>query len=138
MPKFSTISQQKLFTCHQDLQVLFREVIKYYDCTVLEGFRNEADQNKAVAEGHSKLKWPNGKHNKSPSCAVDVIPYPINWKDEDRHRVFAGFVLGIAAMLKEQGKITHAIRWGGSWNGFDTLNKPGMLNDLVHFEVVEG
>lgn len=136
MPKFSAASQQKLFTCHQDLQVLFREVIKHFDCTILEGYRNEEDQNKAFSTGHSKLKWPNGKHNSNPSTAVDVTPYPINFNDEKLSLWFGGYVLGIAEMLKSQGKITHSIRWGGAWNGLGMLNAPHMLNDLVHFELV--
>jgi len=28
---------------------------------------------------------------------------------------FGGFVLGIASMLKEQGKIKSEIEWGGHW-----------------------
>ena len=136
MPKFSTKSLNQLFTCHQDLQTLFNEVIKTFDCTVLEGFRNEENQNRAFANGNSKLKWPNGNHNKSPSVAVDVIPYPVDWNDEKRHHFFAGFVMATAMRLKEQGKMTHDVRWGGSWNGFDKLNKSGMLNDLVHFELL--
>ena len=39
------------------------------------GHRNKEDQNKAFAEGKSKLKWPKGKHNKLPSQAVDAAPY---------------------------------------------------------------
>ena len=46
MPKFSQDSFSKLSTCHPDLQVLFYEVIKYYDCTILEGYRNQVDQDK--------------------------------------------------------------------------------------------
>ena len=54
MPSFGKQSQANLATCHPDLQTLFREVIKYFDCTIIEGFRNEADQNKAFAAGNSK------------------------------------------------------------------------------------
>ncbi|HHF7341069.1 TPA: hypothetical protein ACPSKZ_000664 [Legionella anisa] len=137
MPKFSQSSFSKLSTCHPDLQALFFEVIKHYDCTILEGYRNKEDQEKAVAEGHSKLHWPHGRHNRQPSMAVDAIPYPIDWKDEKKHYWFGGFVLGIAQKLKDAGKMTHSVRWGGAWNGIDKFNTPGMLNDLVHFELVE-
>ena len=81
MPRFSQESFSKLSTCHQDLQILFYEVIKSFDCTILEGYRNEQDQEKAFKEGNSKLHWPNGKHNSSPSRAVDVSPYPIDWNN---------------------------------------------------------
>lgn len=135
MPKFSTASQNKLFTCHPDLQTLFCEVIKTFDCTIIEGFRNEADQNKAFDSGKSKLKWPNGKHNKSPSMAVDVAPYPIDWSNNKRLYWFGGYVLGVAQMLKSQGKITHSVRYGGDWDSDKNINDQA-FNDLVHFELV--
>lgn len=136
MPKFSQASFSKLSTCHPDLQALFYEVIKYFDCTILEGYRNEADQEAAFAKGNTKLHWPHGKHNANPSMAVDVIPYPIDWKDEKLGLWFGGYVLGIAQRLKDEGKMTHSIRWGGSWDGLGKLNTPKQLNDLVHFELV--
>lgn len=135
MPTFSTASQQKLFTCHPELQLLFREVIKYFDCTVIEGFRNEADQNKAFAAGNSKLKWPHGKHNQSPSMAVDVAPYPIDWNNTKRMYWFGGFVLGVAQMLKNQGKMVYEVRYGGDWDGDKDINDQ-TFNDTVHFELV--
>lgn len=137
MPKFSQSSFSKLSTCHQDLQVLFYEVIRYVDCTVLEGYRNKEDQDRAFAEGKSKLQFPHGRHNRQPSMAVDVIPYPIDWKDTRMHMWFGGYVQGIAQRLKDEGKMTHGVRWGGSWDGLGELNTPKQLNDLVHFELIE-
>ena len=137
MPKFSQASFSKLSTCHLDLQALFFEVIKYFDCTILEGYRNKADQEKAFASGNSKLHYPYGKHNHQPSMAVDVIAYPINFNDEKMGMWFGGYCLGIAQILKNEGKMTHSIRWGGSWNGLGKLNTPTMFNDLVHFELLE-
>jgi len=136
MPKFSSNSLSRLATCHKDLQVLFNEVIKYFDCSIMEGHRNKEDQEKAFQGGFSKLHYPHGKHNSLPSNAVDALPYPINFNDETLHTWFGGFVLGVAKMLKDQGKITHDIRWGGSWNGLGKMNTPSMLNDVAHFELV--
>lgn len=136
MPKFSQASFSKLSTCHADLQALFYEVIKYYDCTILEGYRNEADQESDFAKGTTKLHYPNGKHNHNPSMAVDVTPYPINFNNDRLALWFGGYVLGIAQKLKDEGKMTHSIRWGGAWNGLGDLNKPGMLEDTDHFELV--
>ena len=137
MPKFSQSSFSKLSTCHADLQTLFYEVIKYFDCTILEGYRNQEDQEEAYASGHTTLHWPHGKHNRQPSMAVDVIPYPINFDNEKLGLWFGGYVMGIAQKLKDEGKMIHAIRWGGSWNGLGVLNTPHMLNDFVHFELVQ-
>lgn len=137
MPKFSPESFTKLSTCHLDLQALFFEVIKSFDCTILEGYRNQEDQEQAFASGHTKLHFPLGKHNHQPSMAVDVTPYPVDFNNSKTAYWFAGYVMGIAQRLKDEGKMTHAIRWGGAWNGVEEFNKPGMLNDLVHFELVE-
>jgi len=135
MPKFSQESFSKLSPCDHDLQVLFFEVIRTVDCTVLEGYRNQEDQEKAFNAGNTKLHWPHGKHNHQPSYAVDVIPCPIDWNNTKKLYWFGGYVLGIAARLKEEGKMTHAIRWGGDWNCDQDLSDQ-TFNDLVHFELI--
>lgn len=136
MPKFSQESFSKLATCHQDLQALFYEVIKYFDCTILEGYRNQADQEKAFAGGFTKLHYPYGKHNHQPSMALDASPYPINPSDIKLSMWFGGYVMGIAQKLKDEGKMEHSVRWGASWDGLGKLNNSHELNDLVHFELV--
>jgi hypothetical protein len=130
MPSFGKSSQDKLATCDPRLQKVFNEVIKYFDCTVIEGHRGEEAQNKAFAEGKSKLKYPQGKHNKTPSLAADVLPYPIDWNDTNRMRYFAGFVVGIAATMGIK------LRWGGDWNQ-NTELKDNSFNDLPHFEIAD-
>jgi peptidoglycan LD-endopeptidase CwlK len=136
MPKFSQDSFSKLVTCHPDLQALFYEVIKYYDCTILEGYRNEIDQNIAFKSGQTLLNYPDSKHNKQPSLAVNVTPYPIDFDNHTRLYWFAGYVCAIAQKLKDSGKMTYSIRWGGAWDGLGDLNKSGMFQDLVHYELV--
>lgn len=136
MPKFSMSSFSKLSTCHLDLQTLFYEVIKTFDCTILEGYRDQAGQERAFLDRKTTIQWPNGKHNSNPSNAVDVAPYPVNWEDRERFYYFAGFVMGTAQRLKDEGKITHSIRWGGDWNSNNNL-KDQNFNDLVHFELVK-
>ncbi len=128
MPKFGKRSRSRLSTCDSRLQNLFNEIIKYFDCSILEGHRGEKEQNEAYAKGNSKLRYPDGKHNKSPSIAVDVAPYPIDWSDRDRFHYFGGYVLGVA---KQMGL---NIRWGGDWNQ-DTQTKDNKFDDLVHFEI---
>lgn len=130
MPSFGKSSQDKLATCDPRLQKVFNEVIKHFDCIVIEGHRGEEAQNKAFAEGKSKLKYPQGKHNKIPSLAADVLPYPIDWNDTNRMRYFAGFVVGIAATMGIK------LRWGGDWNQ-NTELKDNSFNDLPHFELVD-
>lgn len=136
MPLFSDESRSKLSTCHIDLQAIFYEVIRHFDCVIIEGHRNEIDQDLALKHGTTTLKWPTGKHNSLPSNAVDVSPYPIDWNNKARFYWFSGFVMGVSERLKAEGKITHGLRWGGDWNqNYDITDEKG-LSDLVHFELV--
>ena len=130
MPRFGSRSINRIKTCDQRLQELFYEVVKHFDCTIIEGSRGKERQDKAYADGKSKVKYPNGKHNQFPSVAVDVAPYPIDWSDRDRFHYFGGFVLGVA---KQKGL---NIRWGGDWD-MDTQTKDIKFDDLVHFEIKE-
>jgi len=130
MPKFGFRSRSHLETCSHRLQRVFERVIVDFDCSVLCGTRNEADQNAAFEEGRSNLLFPNSKHNSSPSSAVDVAPWPIDWSDIPRFRYFAGFVMGIASSMGVE------LRWGGDWDR-DTDLRDQNFNDLVHFELVE-
>lgn len=137
MPEFSKTSKERLDTCHNDLQALFNEVIKYFDCTVSCGFRNERDQNEALRKGNTKLSFPHSKHNKTPSLAVDVYPYPVNFNNPKYNLqcyYFGGFVMGIARKLKEEGKIKSKIRYGGDWNRNNLTYDESFL-DLPHFEI---
>jgi peptidoglycan L-alanyl-D-glutamate endopeptidase CwlK len=137
MGSFSSASIQKLKTCHKDLQVLFNEVGIAYDCTVVSGHRNKEDQEKAFAEGRSKLKYPQSKHNILPSMAVDVSPWEpggIDWgKLQSAH--FAGYVLGVANMLFKNGKMQHRIRCGIDWDSDNDIDDTKFW-DAGHFELV--
>jgi len=133
MAKFSQTSFSKLASCHIDLQAIFYEVIKNVDCIVLEGFRGQAAQERDFLEKRTTLEWPHGKHNSNPSNAVDVAPYPINWEDKESFYWFGGYVLATAQMLKDQGKISCSLRWGGDWNGNKDFHDQD-FTDLVHFE----
>lgn len=135
MPQFSATSLKNLGECHNDLRVLFNEVIHHFDCSVICGYRNEEEQNQAYKDGHSKVKYPQSKHNQTPSLAVDVMPYPINWSDRERMYFFGGFVMATARQLKAMGWIEHEIRWGGDWNRDNDVKKE-TFKDLPHFEIV--
>lgn len=134
MSKFGNISKARLETCHQDLQTIFHYVVKYFDCSVVCGERTKEDQDKAFNQGFSKVRFPNSKHNSSPSMAADVIPYPIDWTDTERMKHFGGYVRGIARMLKDYGDISHELRWGGDWNSDFVLTNQTFF-DYPHFEL---
>jgi peptidoglycan L-alanyl-D-glutamate endopeptidase CwlK len=130
MPTFSAVSKERLGTCDERLQRVFYEVIKYFDCTIIEGHRGEADQNRYNDQGKSKLRWPHGEHNSLPSRAVDAMPFPINWKDINRICYFAGFVMATALNMGIK------LRWGKDWDGDTDLNDQ-TFNDGPHFELVD-
>jgi peptidoglycan L-alanyl-D-glutamate endopeptidase CwlK len=132
MPKFSNKSKEKLWSCDPRLQELCNEVIKDYDFTVICGHRNENDQNIAFEKGASKLKWPNSKHNKIPSQAVDIAPYNdiikgIDWNDHVRFKELA------ECMKLAARKLGIKIRWGGDWDG--NGKQDDKFLDFVHFEI---
>lgn len=127
MYKFGSTSSRRLGECHEDIQKVFNEVIKIIDCSVLEGHRDKETQDHYFATGRSKVRFPNGKHNATPSDAIDAAPYPINWDDKERFYYFAGIVLGIAASLGVK------LRWGGDWDRDNDLDDQ-TFDDLVHFE----
>ena len=131
MPEFSNSSKVKLETCHPDIQKVMNEVIKYFDCTILEGHRGSEAQNKAYNEGKSLVIFPNGKHNKIPSEAVDVMPCPIRWKDINRLCYFAGFVVAIGLTMGIK------LRWGKDWDMDTDLNDQA-FKDGPHFELIGG
>ena len=131
MPKFGRKSRTRLATCDKQLQKLFNEVVKYFDCSVLVGFRGKNKQNSAYSGGYSQVKWPDGKHNSDPSFAADVAPYPIDWEDRERFIYFGGFVKGCAYHMDIP------LIWGGDWDN-DTSVKDNKFDDLVHFEIRKG
>jgi len=128
MPSFSGRSKAKLDTCHPDLQKVLNEVVKHFDCSILEGYRNQERQDFLFENGQSKLRYPQGKHNSEPSLAVDVVPYPIDWEDRERFVLFAGYVLGTASALGI------SLRWGGDWDG-DWNSTETSFFDAPHFEM---
>lgn len=140
MAKYGSRSYANLSTCDPLLQRLFHEVIKRYNCAILEGERNQVRQDLMVEQGLSKVRWPNGKHNITPeykaagiqSQAVDVAPW-INGKAcfEPRQCYnFAGYVKRVAEELGIN------IRFGADWDGDNDVNDQ-TFRDIIHFELTE-
>lgn len=101
------------------------KAIKRFDFTVVCGYRNEKDQNEAYQNGFSQLKFPNSKHNKSPSQAVDIAPYNATTKkiDWDNNNAF----ILLSHIMKEIAfDMGIRIRWGGDWE----------WKDMGHWELI--
>lgn len=127
MSEFSRKSKVKLATCHKDLQTLFNEVVKEFDCSIVCGYRGQKEQDAAFEKGTSKLKWPRSKHNIVVAEAVDVMPYPIDWSDFEKIKLFGAYVKSKIRELKRLGKIENDIVWGGDWKNF---------KDYPHWEII--
>jgi len=104
-------SLSKLESCHPDLPVLAIEVARYFDYTIVWGYRNKAEQDKAFADG-TGVAWPLSKHNKMAkelvndefimvprSEAIDVAPLPINWKNTDRFCILLGVFWAVSKIM---------------------------------------
>jgi peptidoglycan L-alanyl-D-glutamate endopeptidase CwlK len=131
---FGTTSLSNLGEAHPDLQAVFHEVIRHTDCKVIEGFRNKREQDFAYESGRSKAQWPNSKHNVRPTNAVDVVPYPIDWEDHERFKLFGTFVLWVAERLYRRGVTTHKVTWGADWDDDGNIAEHRLV-DYPHFQL---
>ena len=130
MPSFGTSSLKRLSQCDDRIQIVLNDVVRVFDCSVLCGYRNQAEQDELFRVGRSHVTWPDSRHNQTPSMAVDVVPYPIDWTDRERFNFFAGYVMATAQMHDV------VLRWGGDWN-MDWKVRDNNFDDLPHFEIVE-
>ena len=124
MPRFGKKSKERLKGVNSKLINVLNELVKIMDVTIIEGLRTEARQNELLAQGKSKTKY--SKHLEGK--AVDLAPYPIDWKDRERFHYMGGMVRGIG----QQMGVT--IRWGGDWDSDGEIKDNG-FDDLVHVEI---
>jgi len=159
MPSYSPSSKEKFDTLCPELQDTMSTVLERYDHTIFCGHRGEAAQNEATANGTSTKKWPDGKHNRLPSDAVDAGPVysgspkgGIDWRTDKELMIaaqngdwevfkailenikrwysFSAFVRGVG-----WGKGRYIIRSGNDWNNDNRFNDHTLI-DLPHHEIV--
>ena len=128
---FGARSERHMATLVVQWRTVLHRALDYgvMDFAVLQGFRDQAAQDEAFARGASKLRWPHSVHNTSPSRAVDLAPWPIDWNDSLAFARLAGLVAAAAA---EEG---FAVRWGGDWDS-DGSSRDQSFMDIGHFELV--
>jgi peptidoglycan L-alanyl-D-glutamate endopeptidase CwlK len=141
MFKFGKSSRKRLLTCHKDLQLVMNEAIKIsnIDFGIAEGERSIILQKQYFDEGKSKIDGitKKGKHNYSPSLAVDIYPYfggGAKW-DNEHLSYLSGIIHAVSEMLLQKGKISHRIRWGGNFDMDGELLEQS-FDDRPHFELV--
>ena len=119
---FSTKSKNILNSVNPKLQKLFNEVIKYYDISIISGFRTVEEQQELFKQNRSRCDGINKISKHQTKNAVDIIPYPINWEDINKFYEVAGCIKTIS---NQQGL---KINWGGDWKSF---------KDYPHWEIEE-
>jgi peptidoglycan L-alanyl-D-glutamate endopeptidase CwlK len=134
MPGLGANSQRKLSTCHPDLIRLIERAAQYYEFTVTCGHRGEKEQNVAYDNKRSKVRYPNSRHNRKPSRAVDLAPirkvitddnrekWFIDWNDIGEFRRLGMYVEDLAMEMDIK------IKWGGRFKSFV---------DMPHFQLIE-
>lgn len=129
MPHFGNRSLENMRGVHPDLIKVLYEVIKLFDFSVLEGMRSFKRQERLVASGASRTL--RSKHLTQPdgySHAIDVVPYPVDWKDSQRFAYLAGLIIGVAKQMDVN------IIWGHDWDG-DGDFKEHAFKDSPHFQL---
>lgn len=136
---YSIESKEKLGQCHSVLQIVFSEVIRSFDNSIICGHRSQPEQAEAFRKGFSKVCFPDSGHNQIPAMAVDAIPYPVDWNDRERFIYFAGHVKGVFNTLKSNKSLKelfapYELVWGGDWDSDSDL-KDQIFMDLAHYEL---
>lgn len=124
MYKFSEISLKRLSTCHADIRKVLHKAIRISnsDFMVVCGHRTEREQEEAYRKGASKLQYPDSKHNKIPSLAVDVCP----WEGGLMWGEYELWCHVVGAIMEGASNLNIKLKWGGNWISFV---------DMPHFEL---
>ncbi len=130
MPQFGKKSKERRDSVDMDLQEVLNEAIKYYDFSIVWGYRDMEAQNKAFAEGRSTRRWPTSRHNIFPALAFDVVPYPEGY--EASYEQFYEMATYILAAASDFGV---PLRWGGHWLNY--TGKGHNDRDWAHFERID-
>lgn len=131
--KFGDKSRRVFATLDPRLQRVCYELLNYVDVSLIFGTRTKEEQDALYAEGKSKLRWPQSKHNRSPSLAVDLQPYPYPDNENDL-RAALGYIAGLAMRIADEHEVK--LRWGGDWNMNGSVVDNG-FDDLFHLEIVD-
>ena len=101
------------------------------DISLTTGHRGKEEQDSAYPR-YTKVRWPDGKHNKLPSDAVDFQPHPLPTNPNKLWASLAYVAGHIIAYGKSRGI---QFRWGGDWDSDGDLTDQN-FDDLFHIEVV--
>lgn len=114
------LCSDKLLQAHSTLQQWFPRIkAEFPSAHISWTFRDEATQNLFCEQGKSRVRWPNSKHNVSPSAAMDLF-----FLSPDQVALWPKALFQkVADWLKEQGA---PLIWGGTFS---------TLFDADHFQL---
>lgn len=128
MYKFSERSLKKLNGVHPSMIYILLKAIKTspVDFSILEGVRSQERQKQLYKSGASRCDGVKNKSNHQVKengfgYAVDLAPYPIDWKDTKRFKILSEHIKKVAKELEIN------IRWGGDFKS---------LVDMPHYELI--
>lgn len=144
---FGTESKKNREELEDDLKTIADIAIQFWNCSIIDGARELAEQAKNVAKGVSKtLNSKHLKNKRGKAEAMDIMPYPYNWAKIEKGLnavkqvdggmevlevyKFKGFLMGIAAAKGIK------VRDGTDWNG-DNQFEDQTFHDLPHIELVK-
>ena len=129
MPRFGKRSMANLEGVHPLLVDWAFRLVTKFDITVSSGVRDLTTQRQYVASGASKTM--NSMHllqTDGYGHAIDIAPYPINYKRTRNFDIMAGIGLCLS------WEMDVPIRWGGDWDrDLDPYDQS--FNDTGHFEL---
>lgn len=129
MAKFGTASEKNLLGVHPLLVQVCYDAILIMDFKVLDGVRTPEEQAINLIRG---VSWTaDSKHlpqSDGYSHAVDLAPWPVDWKDAEQFCVLAGVMKACAHRLGV------TLRWGGDWN-MNNSTRDERKRDYGHFEL---
>ena len=119
-------------TLHNNLKVLVTRIRdEVTDISLIFGYRDRETQNIMFDNDRSKLRYPDSKHNRKPSLAVDLQPYPFP-EHEPKLWGALGYIAGHAFRIAEEEGFK--IRWGGDWDRDGDMTDQN-FDDLFHIEL---
>ena len=131
MPNFGAKSLEKRAKLHPDMVKVIDRAIEIYDFTIGQTIRTEEQHADHIARGMTRVTYDKTRHKPNAdglSEAVDIIPWPIDWKALNRFFFLAGIMFQAAAEVGVE------IVWGGDWNNNKVFTDQD-FNDLPHFEL---
>lgn len=130
MYKLGSGSLRRLAGVHPDLVRVVQLAIEIsaQDFSVAEGLRSSTRARELAAAGTGiesslHIRQPDGYGH-----AVDLHPYPLDWKDLSAFRSIA------KAMFEAADELNVPLQWGADWDLDGKINEPGEW-DFPHFQL---